>query len=92
MPANIYCWGSIEHVPNRASVEMCRALAASSGGIFRAARVLGAPIEPPMTNQLTDLGRQALSQGANRTAESFFKKALELDPANDAATDGLSNT
>ena len=46
--------------------------------------------EPPMSSQLADLGRQALAQGANRAAETFFKQSLELDPENqDAATDGL---
>ncbi len=45
--------------------------------------------DPPMSIQLVDLGQQALSQGANRAAETFFKQALELDPASKAATDGL---
>ena len=56
---------------------------------FPALRAFGAD-EPPISNQLADLGRQALAQGANRTAETFFKKSLELDPANEAATEGLS--
>ena len=86
MPANIFCWGSIEHVPNRASVERCR-VAAAGWRAFSAHRAIGAD-EPPIANQLSDLGRQALAQGANRTAETFFKKALELDPANGAAIRG----
>src|SRR5580692_8142575 len=45
--------------------------------------------EPSMAIQLVDLGQQALTQGSNRAAEGFFKKALELDPANQPAADGL---
>ena len=58
------------------------------GALLSGASVLGAD-EPPMSIQLVDLGQQALTQGANRAAETFFKKALELDPANQPATDGL---
>ncbi len=40
---------------------------------------------PPLANQLTELGRQALDQGANGAAETFSRKPW-LDPANaDAA-------
>ena len=60
------------------------------GALLSGACAFGAD-EPPMSNQLADLGRQALAQGANRTAETFFKKSLELDPANAAATDGLKD-
>jgi hypothetical protein len=35
------------------------------------------------------LGQVSVAQGANRSAETFFKKALEIDPANVAASDGL---
>jgi hypothetical protein len=58
------------------------------GALLTGARVFGAD-EPPMSNQLADLGQQALAQGATRAAEKFFKGSLELDPANQAATDGL---
>ena len=44
---------------------------------------------PPLTDQLTNLGRQALAQGAGGMARSFFQKALQLDPANTDATKGL---
>ena len=37
--------------------------------------------EPPLSDQLTDLGRQALAQGASNTAQTFFEKALTLDPS-----------
>ena len=45
--------------------------------------------EPPLSDQLTDLGRQALSQGASATAQTFFEKALALDPSNAGAARGL---
>ena len=61
------------------------------GGLFSGSAVLGDD-EPSMTSQLADLGRQALAQGANRAAESFFKQALELDPKNQDASDGLAET
>ena len=32
--------------------------------------------EPPLSDQLSDLGRQALAQGAQSAAENFFKQAL----------------
>src|SRR5437899_44992 len=44
---------------------------------------------PPLSQQLTDRGRQALSQGAAPTAETFFQKALKLDPNNKQAAQGL---
>ena len=47
--------------------------------------------EPPLSNQLTDLGRQALAQGSNKAAKNFFEKALTLDPSNPAATRGLKD-
>ncbi|HEY2154512.1 MAG TPA: hypothetical protein VGH33_02710, partial [Isosphaeraceae bacterium] len=37
---------------------------------------------PPLSSQLTDLGRQALAVGSERDAERFFRKAVELDPGN----------
>ncbi len=47
--------------------------------------------EPPLSDQLTDLGRQALSQGASATAQTFFEKALKLDPSNSGAARGLKD-
>ena len=38
--------------------------------------------EPPLSNQLTELGRQALAQGSSKAAKGFFEKALTLDPSN----------
>ena len=41
--------------------------------------------DPSLSKQLTDLGRQALAQGSTPTARTFFQKALQLDPTNQAA-------
>jgi tetratricopeptide (TPR) repeat protein len=46
--------------------------------------------ETPLSNQLSELGRQALAQGARATAQTFFQKALLLDPTNQKAARGLS--
>ena len=48
--------------------------------------------EPPPSRQLTDLGRQALSQGHADEARTFFRKALELDPKNAEARRGLDSS
>lgn len=50
--------------------------------------VASASEPPPLAQQLTELGRQALEQGQAAQARSFFRKALELDPANAAARQG----
>ena len=47
---------------------------------------------PPLASQLNDLGHQALAQGANVMAQSFFQKALDLDPGNADATRGLKES
>ena len=44
---------------------------------------------PPVHQQLTELGRQALANGAGGMARSFFQKALELAPGDADATKGL---
>ena len=38
--------------------------------------------ELSLSKQLTDLGRQARAQGAAAMAQTFFQKALRLDPTN----------
>src|SRR5215831_8952264 len=43
----------------------------------------------PLARQLTELGRQALAQGDRDQARAFFRKALELDPADPDARRGL---
>ena len=48
--------------------------------------------DPPLSQQLTELGRQALDQGAAPTAQTFFQKALKLDPNNKLAAQGLEET
>ena len=46
---------------------------------------------PSLSEQLSGLGRQALAQRQKAHAESFFRKALELDPKNDSARKGLAD-
>ncbi len=48
--------------------------------------------EPPLSSQLAELGRQALAQGAAPAAQTFFQKALQLDPNNKAAARGLEES
>src|SRR5262249_46384051 len=43
----------------------------------------------PLSQQLTALGRQALAQGRPDQARTFFRKALQLDPANGEARRAL---
>jgi hypothetical protein len=47
---------------------------------------------PPLASQLNDLGRQALAQGASGMAQTFFQKALQLDPGNHDAEVGLKES
>src|SRR4051795_10878090 len=46
---------------------------------------------PPLAVQLIDLGRQAQAQGAGAMAQTFYQKALQLDPNNAAAIRGLKD-
>ena len=48
--------------------------------------------EPPLSSQFAELGRQALAQGAAPAAQTFFQKALQLDPTNKAAARGLEES
>src|SRR3954465_13259008 len=47
---------------------------------------------PPLAVQLIDLGRQAQALGAGAMAQTFFQKALQLDPNNAAAVRGLKDS
>ncbi len=60
------------------------------GMLLSSSLALGAD-DPPLSEQLTDLGRQALSQRASDMAKTFFEKALALDPSNDGAARGLKS-
>jgi tetratricopeptide (TPR) repeat protein len=60
------------------------------GALLSGASAFGAD-EPTLSDQLSDLGRQALAQGNGANAKSFFKTALELDPANKKAVRGLAD-
>jgi len=33
--------------------------------------------EPPLSNQLTELGRQALAQGSSKAAKNFFRESAD---------------
>ncbi len=61
------------------------------GALLSGVSALGAE-DPSLSKQLTDLGRQALAQGAAPTARTFFQKALLLDPTNKVAARGLEQT
>ncbi|MDR3639681.1 MAG: tetratricopeptide repeat protein, partial [Isosphaeraceae bacterium] len=46
---------------------------------------------PSLSGQLAALGRQALQQGQADQAQTFFRKALQLDPTNAEARRGLGD-
>jgi hypothetical protein len=62
------------------------------GGVLLSGATTFGAEDPPLSKQLADLGRQALAQGAAPTAQTFFQKALQLDPQNAAAARGLAET
>ena len=62
------------------------------GGVLLSGVVALGDDGPPLASQLNDLGRQALAQGATAMAQTFFQKALALDPGNADATRGLKDT
>ena len=61
------------------------------GGVLLSGVVARGDDNPPLAAQLNDLGRQALAQGASAMAQTFFQKALSLDPGNATATRGLKD-
>ena len=62
---------------------------ATLGGVLLSGVLARGDDGPPLANQLSELGRQALAQGANSMARTFFQKALQLDPGNAQAQRGL---
>ena len=62
------------------------------GGVLLSGVVARGDDGPPLASQLNDLGRQALAQGATAMAQTFFQKALALDPGNADAARGLKDT
>ena len=62
------------------------------GGVLLSGVVALGEDGPPLASQLNDLGRQALAQGATSMAQTFFQKALQLDPGNAEATRGLKDS
>ncbi len=61
-------------------------------GVLLSGVVVRGDDNPALASQLTDLGRQALAQGATAMAQTFFQKALAFDPDNAAAARGLKDT
>src|SRR4051794_21103284 len=59
------------------------------GGVLLSGVMARADDGPPLAVQLIDLGRQAQAQGAGAMAQTFYNKALQLDPSNAAALSGL---
>ena len=47
--------------------------------------------DPPLSDQLVDLGKQALAQGRKADAAQFARQALRLDPQSDTAGRLLSD-
>ncbi|MGO9596685.1 MAG: hypothetical protein ACLP7Q_01540 [Isosphaeraceae bacterium] len=62
---------------------------ATLGGVLLSGVLARGDDGPPLASQLSELGRQALAQGANSMAQTFFQKALQLDPSNAQAQRGL---
>src|SRR5271166_6648096 len=62
---------------------------ATLGGVLLSGVLARGDDGPPLASQLSELGRQALAQGANSMARTFFQKALQLDPGNAQAQRGL---
>ncbi|MBV8268709.1 MAG: hypothetical protein JO252_20455 [Planctomycetaceae bacterium] len=60
------------------------------GGLLLSGVTARAAEPPPLTRQLTELGRQALAQGEPTQARTFFLKALQIDSNNDEAQRALS--
>jgi hypothetical protein len=59
------------------------------GGVLLPGISARAADAPPLSQQLTDLGNQAMAQGANALARQFYQKAVQLDPADLTAARGL---
>ena len=62
------------------------------GGVLLSGVAVRGQEDPPLATQLSDLGRQALAQGAAGMARSFFQRALQLDPGNTEAKRGLEES
>jgi hypothetical protein len=52
----------------------------SLGGLLLSGALAVASDPPPLADQLSDLGRQALEQGREAQAVTFYRRALKLDP------------
>ncbi len=61
------------------------------GGLLLCGALVRAADPPPLSEQLLELGRQAVAQGRPVEARAFFQKALLLDPKNAEAERALQD-
>src|SRR3954451_20348717 len=59
------------------------------GGLLLVGAMARGESPPPLADQLLDLGRQAVAQGAIAQAETFYRKASTLDPGHAGARRAL---
>jgi hypothetical protein len=59
------------------------------GGLLMSGVVARGAEPPPLSQQIAELGRQALAQGETAHARTFFQKAVQLDPNNAEARRAL---
>ena len=59
------------------------------GGLLLSGVVARGAEPPPLSQQIAELGRQALAQGETAHARTFFQKAVQLDPNNAEARRAL---
>ncbi len=78
-------------MPRTASLWKAAGLLTLGGVLLSGAATRGDDAAPPLHQQLTELGRQSLANGADGTARSFFQKALELAPGDADAAQGLKD-
>jgi tetratricopeptide (TPR) repeat protein len=61
------------------------------GGLLLSSAATLAGDPPSLSDQLTELGRQAQAQGRAGDALGFYRKAIELDPKNEGARSALAD-
>src|SRR5512135_3316841 len=59
------------------------------GGLLLSGVVARGAEPPPLSQQIAELGRQALAQGETAHARTFFQRAVQLDPNNAEARRAL---
>ncbi len=74
------------------TARLCKAAGLSTlAGMLLSGVVALGDDNPSLASQLSNLGRQAVAQGATAMAQTFFQKALTLDPGNAEAARGLKD-